>query len=304
MNNRVFIPTLFKMAGLEEKAGINTEAKLSRIYDNNIKSKYMSKPNNRMLFLKLIAENEEVEQYKEKCFASVIFWSEKDKRYTPSKKGSIEFPFGLESYDALEELSQQKYLVLEDCSINKKFAFECWIEQLPIPGKDEGIYAYVDGSSGDKQYPENFGSGYAVTIGKNVYFGHCEGSDSGRNVSAEYLAATKVFHYFPKEITNLKELCIYYDNNNVGYVPVGLYKPGTEYAHAYVEAVDAFQKEYPETILKFIHTDGHSGIYGNEMADQMAERKEKELLKLVAGFEENRAELCPKDGSYSASLTY
>ena len=336
-SHRVVVPTLFKFEKVEIKSDDCVKAKLTRIYDKNIRDKYMkkgyvynallpysvksanipyayqgdkdmqfllpNKPNNRMLFLRLIGEDSEVAGYRDKSFAKVVFWPEVKGASASSKKGEVEFGMGIEAYEGLEDLSLNHYLILEDHTTCKKFAFECWVEQLPVPGKDEGIYAYVDGSAGDTDRPEDFGSGCVVTIDKKVYLAHCEETDSGRNVSAEYLAATKVFKYFPKDVKNLKELYIYYDNNNVGYVPAGLYKPGTKYAHDYLEAIETFEKENPDTILKFIHTDGHSGIAGNEMADQMAERKKKKLDKLLPGFQENRGKLCPGDGSYSTALT-
>ena len=337
--NRIVIPTLFKMGKLQQNKEGKAEAYLSRIYDPNISGKYMhngfiynallpytkplnkvsydykgkkdiefllpERPNNRMLFLQLIASDDDVYPYMDKSFALVSFWNKEVPEYSPSKKGKIEFRFGLDEYEKFETSEAAKYLVIEDWATRTKYAFICSTEQLPVPGKEEGAYVYVDGSAGDVENTDQFGSGAVVSIGKKVYFSHCEGEDHGKNVSAEYLAATKVFEHFPKENNDIKELYIYYDNNNVGYVPAELYIPGKNYNYAqdYIKAIKKFEKENPKTLIFFVHTDGHSGIFGNEMADQMAERKKKELEKLTPGFEEKRKQLCPEDGSFSEALT-
>ncbi len=336
--SRIVIPTLFKFEKLLKQPSGNVGGVLVRVYDNNIRDKYMKKeyvynallpyfpksakavyryqgdgnmqfllpvkPNNRMLFMKLIGDDEAVTEYEDKWFAKAIFFSKADKEFNKNQKGSVEFNCDMDAYGELEELKEEKYLIMEDHSNNKKYVFECWIEQLPVPGMTEGIYAYVDGSSGDKNRPEGIGSGCVVNIGKEIYLAHWEGSDSGRNVSAEYFAATKVFEHFPREMKELKEIYIYYDNNNVGYVPADLYNPASIYGQDYAKAIKAFEKDYPEVLINFIHTDGHSGIYGNEMADQVAEWKTDALKDLPAGYQEERAKLCPEDGSYSTALSY
>ncbi len=341
--SRIVIPTLFKFEynKLLPQPNGNVGAVLVRVYDDNIKKKYMKvgnvynallpysqysektsvkeykyqgdgelslnlpiKANNRMLFMKLVGEDGVVAEYEDNWFAKATFFSKGDKEFKGTQKGTIEFCCDMAAYGMLEKLEEKKYLIMEDHSNNKKYVFECWIEQLPVPGVDEGIYAYVDGSSGDKEIPEYFGSGYAVNIGKEIYIGHLEGKDSGRNVSAEYLAATKTFEHFPREMKELKELIIYYDNNNVGYVPAGLYNPGVDYGRNYATAIKEFEKDYPEVLLKFIHTDGHSGIFGNEMADAVAEFKKGELAQQPTGYTEKRAKLCMEDGSYSTALVY
>ena len=340
------VPTLFK---LEEKTitiqSTCVKANLTRIYDDNIKNKYMKKgniynallpyfdnksgsthfdnemsyeykgandivftmlkkPNNRMLFLKLVEVGNEASVYTQNCFAKVTFLSKTDSEYhKEKKKGIVEFYLNTEDYNGLNALENGKYLLLEDRMNEQLYAFECWIEQLPEPGKDEGVYVYTDGSAGGKN-PEEYGSGYVLNIGKNVYLGHTKGKDTGRNVSAEYEAVTNVFLHMPKEVENTEEVTIYYDNNNVGYIAVGIYKAGTSYSQKYVKVLEEYLKNHPETKLTFVHTDGHSDIYGNEMADQVAQRKEEYLKKLVAGFAEKRAILCPEDGRFSEPLKF
>lgn len=331
--NRMIIPTLFKIGKIEKNANGMATGRLSRIYDQTICAKHMEvgnyfnallpyteplnnvpytyggsqdiqfllpeKPNNRMMYLKLIAKGDEVEQYIDKCQVRVCFRKRKDKNNSANNKGTIEFNCALEEYNTSLPLG---YLLLTDEENNTRYVFDSHLEDLPVPGDVDKFFAYVDGSAGDVDDQEHFGSGAVVSILGTVYLSHCEGDDKGRNVSAEYLAATKLFEHFPETKYKIIQLDVYYDNNNVGYIPAGLYQPGTDYARNYIAAIEKFEKEHPDTVINFVHTDGHSGIFGNEMADEMAEHKRKELDRLKHDFEEKRKALCPEDGSFSEGL--
>lgn len=334
--NRIsLVPTLFKFkSGILTRTSDGIEVDLCRIYDDSIKNKYMQtgnvfnallpyiekasskiysyqgetqidfklrkKPNNRMLMLKLIDSGDAVAEYEEKSFAHAVFFASA----SSTKKGMLQLKCSLDEYEKLEALDENKYLILDDQKNQIKYVFECWIEQLPMPGVDEGVYVYSDGSSNNDTDPEVFGAGYVLNVGKDVYFGHKDGKDKGRNVSAEYLAGTNVFQFLPDIADDCEEVTLYFDNINVGYVAAGVYHSSDNFGAAYFQMFEEYIKAHPNTKVTFVHTDSHSGIYGNEIADQMAQGKEKDLMKLANGFKESRDKICPKDGSFSKAMKF
>lgn len=247
------------------------------------------KNNNRMLYMQLLEDVEEaqdapiiqelcdieseegvreyLEQWKETVFAKVVF------RDNGNSKG--EFLCLRESYEADWQKNHAKYLVVKDEAIDQTYIFKCWVEELPIPGKSDVpyVYAYVDGSSGDG---EKYGSGSILCDKRDVYMSHDYGNDSGRNFTGECISAANVFYYlcenkekkFAQE--KVKELRIFFDNTNVGYVPVELFKHEKEAAKDMWDAIHTFQEKYNKTKVVFIHVDAHTAIYGNEMADRLA----------------------------------
>lgn len=333
-NHTSLIPTLFKFkVGIIAKFENKIEMELARVYDDNIRDKYMQKgnvynallpyfetprstlysysgnsqidfklrkkPNNRMLMMKLIGMGEEVSAYEKKCFAYVDFFKPAKK----APKGRIQLNYGLNAYEKLTDLDEKKYLILDDQNKNIQYVFECWIEQLPMPGVDSGIYAYLDGTSNNDTNPEDIAAGYVVNIGTDVYFGRQESNDIGRNVSAEYLAATNVLQNLPA-YGEFASITMYFDNINVGYVGAGLYNPDKPFGIRYKKALEDFMEKNPNTKLQFVHTDSHSYIYGNEMADQMAQGKERKLMELAKNFKENREKICPVDGKFSEVMRF
>lgn len=333
-NTISLVPTLFKMSSsIISKNQDGIEMSLVRVYDDTIRDKYMQKgnvynallpyfettrseiysykgknqidfklrkkPNNRMLMMKLIDKGESVSNYENECFAHAEFFAVPNK----SKKGKIQLNYSLDAYEKIETLGENKYLIVDDQKKQIRYVFECWIEQLPMPGIDKGVYVYLDGSSNNDTNPEDIGAGYVVNIGTDVYFGHEDSNDSGRNVSAEYLAATNVFKNLP-EMGTFASVTIYFDNINVGYVGAGLYHPDKSFGKNYISTFEAFKEKYPNTKVKFVHTDSHSYIFGNEMADQMAQGKEKDLMKLAKDFKENRDKICSRDGRFSDVMRF
>lgn len=328
------VPTLFKFStGMVTKTRNGMEVDLVRVYDNKIRDSYMQKghvfnvllpyfapprsvlyaykgehqidfklrkkPNNRMLMLELIDSGADVSKYEESCFGHAEFFAVPNK----SKKGKLQLNYSLDAYEKLETLDENNYLIVTDQGTQMRYVFECWIDQLPMPGIDRGVYAYLDGSSNNDSDPEDIAAGYVLNIGTDVYFGHKDSHDKGRNVSAEYLAGTKVFEQLPK-MGRFASVTIYFDNINVGYVIAGLYNSGTEFGNRYLKTFQQFMKNDPNINVQFIHTDSHSYIYGNEMADQMAQGKQKDLMKLAKDFKENRDKICPEDGGFSEIMKF
>lgn len=225
--------------------------------------------NNRVLYMKLLEIGEAASNYKEQSFAEVDLLPKKDRKKT--NKGTFKCQ---KKYYMGEWESKEKYLFVEDQERNLKLAFRCWIDEMPIPGQTEGVYIYVDGSSQKTNNKvEKYGAGYVINYGNTVYIGRKVGVDEGANVTGEYVAATNAFNDIIKiseekgEIDNLR---IFYDNNNLGYVPTGIFKPNT-FGKDYKEAIQSFQKKHPETTIEFMHVDAHSAAYGSEMVDQVAD---------------------------------
>ena len=269
--------------------------------------------NNYMLYMQLVTKNnvenvEEISQFwniateddemkvkeslkenKDSLFAKVTFWS---KKKTDSNKGR--FICLKENYVNMN-WEHDKYILVDDQMIGCQYVLKCWIEQLPIPGKDKRdyVYAYVDGADDKNKRLENneilTGSGYILYDGRAVYVGRSTTYSLGGNAAGEYIAATNTINYVSSIVENIKELHIYYDCTQIGNTGVGIFDPkDKDYVDKYLEALKNFECD-----IIFEHVDAHSNIFGNEIADRLATVK-KEII--------GREEICPADGSFSKPL--
>lgn len=266
----------------------------------------------RMLVMKLttIEKGSPSDALMNQCFAKVTFINSVDRwGFEIVNKGHFEFTdenYTYRKYNELSSLSKDKKgLVLYDEEMDRTFMFECEIEQLPIPGETTGIYAYVDGSSTKKGEDsstetgeeETYGAGVVLNVDKDVFFGRKEDVAHGANYAGELVAATIALNQmtdmsFEKEPERVR---IFFDNTAIGYKPLGIHDKESKKSNdekedvgtPYMVAIDEFRKKYLNTIVEFIHVDGHTKIMGNEMADYIAQVNQKHL-ELMEEFSEAR----------------
>lgn len=220
---------------------------------------------------------EYLKEHKDEVFAKVVFWAKNDTRY---KKGS-EDPYNnygkflclKENYCDSWKRDCPKYILVTDEEIKIHYVFECWIEELPIPGQSDVpyVYAYVDGSASGNQY----GSGAIVCV-DDVFISHDCGVANEANYTGECVAATNVLNFLSEmdedcfKNKEVKEVYIYFDNIQLGYVPVEMYKHDKDAANDMWNMIEKFESKYPNVKIVFEHVDAHTAIYGNEFADRIA----------------------------------
>ena len=240
----------------------------------------------KLLKMRLSAENEQEDEEtinaflienKETVFAKVIFWAKNDVRY---KKGSDDkynnygkFLCTKENYCKMWEKDSAKYIFVTDEDVNIHYIFKCWMEELPIPGQSDvpSVFAYVDGSAAGS----TFGAG-AILCMNDILMSYDSGEAKEANFASECIALTNVFKYLCKREDNyfqensIDEVHIYFDNTQLGYVPVEMYAHEKDVSKDMWNIIGEFEKKYPNIKLVFEHVDAHTAIYGNEMADRLA----------------------------------
>lgn len=231
-------------------------------------------------------------------------------------KGSVTYNMNLDEYNQMA--SYEKVYTKDDNKLakfyfdDKTYIFKCRTEKIPVPGKDDGMFAFVDGSStktpnAEPGYEELYGAGYIINYNKELYSGHTEGKSSSANDIGEIEAATLVIEELKRLLEKHKEkqeIRIYYDNQKVGYYPTGLNDANTDHGKAYITSVNELAKALPkDSQIVFCHLDAHKGIYGNEMADQLAQvNKENGKLKdCTENFETQRKKIF-ENGSHSEAV--
>lgn len=283
-----------------------------------------SEKKTKMLFMRLCDQPKEGDVSDDDTFVAICYKNEKYVKFN--------MPLKEKGYESLWISKEEpKRFCLYDEANGCSFLFECWTEYLPIPGENDGVFAYTDGSSRtyNKNDPKDgYGTGYVISKGlkngeKEILFGHTESEEPKSNYEAEMEAVTNFLKNILEDIKGEKDLIayqnltIYFDNTQVGYYPGGLYKDGdwlkknanpsaVEYRKAYEAYVGLFKEADMECNIEFIHVKAHFGAFGNEMADRLAQVNDKKLKdkkEFVEGYEDRRKDICPEGGQFSAPFT-
>lgn len=136
-------------------------------------------------------------------------------------------------------------------------------EQLPE------IYAFVDGSFNAAEKRYGYG-GFLVHQGeKEVLQGAGDDAEmaSMRNVAGEILGSMAAIKRAVE--LGLPELTIYYDYMGIEMWATGMWKRNKEGTIAYYEYVQSIKDVIR---IRFVKVKGHSGVDGNEEADQLAKQ--------------------------------
>jgi ribonuclease HI len=201
----------------------------------------------------------------------------KDIKNGSKSKGEIEFLNYADIPDKLE-------MLLFDEQMGIYFVFDCKLEHFPTPGKNEGAFAYVDGSSqktknAGKGQDELYGAGVVISHDKAVYFDLATGKSRGANYDGEIVAATNAFKYLEDIVSDTDNITMFFDNTAIGYTAAGIFKAESDIAKGYKMELEAFRIKFPNVKLNFVHVDGHFAVLGNEMADRMAQVNDGEFDK-------------------------
>lgn len=237
-------------------------------------------------------------------------------KYMPSKENGYE---GL--WISKEE---PQLFCLYDEDKGSSLLFKCWTEYLPVPGESDGVFVYVDGSSNSynsKDLKNGYGTGYVISNNeeREIRFGHTTKED-GSNYNAEMEAITNVLKNILENIKETKDLeayqnlKIYFDNTSVGYYPAKFHNwlkkdansSAVEYCKTYVAYVGLFKEANMECNIEFIHVDAHFDVFGNEIADRLAQvndSKLKDKREYPEGYESAREKICPEGGQFSNPFT-
>jgi ribonuclease HI len=304
------IPTLLQIDNTTfEKRDSKTTAQLSRVYDNNIIKtlKIGSKLNFMLPYPDGEKDEKETSDYTFQSDSEEITFrlpkylvekmviatikeisqtepSDMDKYHISARFKNGSKPKGEIDFLNYADIPDEFEMLLFDEQMGVYFVFDCKLEHFPIPGKNEGAFAYVDGSSqktknAGKGQEEVYGAGVVISHDKAVYFDLATGKSCGANYDGEIVAATNAFKYLEDIVSDTDNITMFFDNTAIGYTAAGIFKAESDIAKGYKMELEAFRIKFPNVKLNFVHVDGHFAVLGNELADRMAQVNDGEFLK-------------------------
>lgn len=147
---------------------------------------------------------------------------------------------------------------------------------------NETVVAYVDGSY--NQWEKRFSSGvFLIHNNEKLYWARASSDKTiatMRNVAGEIQAATMAMEYAVKH--NARKLVLFYDYAGIELLAKKKFKPKRNEVQDYVLHCNEVMKKLD---IEFRYVKGHSGDYGNDVADRLAKHALRGCSKYKPGPE-------------------